>query len=188
MLKSKLPKHQLISLVTKIEYLHGWVFPALEPQTICIQTARPDINVIIFVMHFGLATEYASTSKAEEKSDVYSYGVVLLELLTGCTPVGAFGSSDEGIDNVVEWAKVKTNGNKEEVVKILDGRLTNVPAAEAMQVFFVAMLCVQEHGFQRPSMRQVLQMLAQLQINPTHQHMGSIENQASSSIQVMHCV
>ncbi|PSS11065.1 Leucine-rich repeat receptor-like serine/threonine-protein kinase [Actinidia chinensis var. chinensis] len=106
-----------------------------------------------------IAPEYAYTLKVDEKSDVYSFGVVLLELITGRRPVGDFGQ--EGMD-IVQWAKIETNWRKEGVVKIIDERLNKkVPLDEAMQVFFVAMLCVQEHGVERPTMREVVQMLAQ---------------------------
>lgn len=105
-----------------------------------------------------LSTEYAYTLKVDEKSDVYSFGVVLLELLTGRRPVGNFG--EEGLD-IVQWTKMQTNSYKERVGKILDERLGNIPLDEAMQVFFVSMLCVQEQSVERPTMREVVQMLAQ---------------------------
>ncbi|KAK1556928.1 hypothetical protein Q3G72_014792 [Acer saccharum] len=106
-----------------------------------------------------IAPEYAYTLKVDEKSDVYSFGVVLLELITGRRPVGDFG--EDGLD-IVQWTKMQTDSNKEGVVKILDQRLSNnIPLSEAMQVFFVAMLCVQEQSVQRPTMREVVQMLAQ---------------------------
>ncbi|XP_010260843.1 PREDICTED: leucine-rich repeat receptor-like serine/threonine-protein kinase BAM3 [Nelumbo nucifera] len=105
-----------------------------------------------------IAPEYAYTLRVDEKSDVYSFGVVLLELITGRRPVGDFG--EEGLD-IVQWTKMNTNWNKEGVMKILDERLTNVPLDEAMQVFFVGMLCVQEHSVERPTMREVVQMLVQ---------------------------
>ncbi|XP_042473691.1 leucine-rich repeat receptor-like serine/threonine-protein kinase BAM3 [Zingiber officinale] len=105
-----------------------------------------------------IAPEYAYTLKVDEKSDVYSFGVVLLELITGRRPVGDFG--EEGLD-LVQWTRSVTNWSKDAVVKILDPWLSNVPVEEAMQVFFVAMLCVQEHSVERPTMREVVQMLEQ---------------------------
>lgn len=115
--------------------------------------------VIAYVrIFYVIIAEYAYTLKVDEKSDVYSFGVVLLELITGKKPVGDFG--EEGLD-IVQWAKTSTNWSKEGVVKILDRRLANVPLEEAMQLFFVGMLCVQERSVERPTMREVVQMLEQ---------------------------
>lgn len=95
--------------------------------------------------------------KVDEKSDVYSFGVVLLEMITGRKPVGEFG---EGVD-IVQWAKRSTNCRKEEVSNIVDRTLTSVPKDEAMHLLFIAMLCVEENSIQRPTMREVVQMLSE---------------------------
>ncbi|KAI5661649.1 hypothetical protein M9H77_20972 [Catharanthus roseus] len=104
-----------------------------------------------------IAPEYAYTLRVDEKSDVYSFGIVLLELITGRRPLGDFG---EGVD-IVQWAKRTTNCRREEVTKILDPRLTVVPKDEAMHLFFIAMLCIQENSVERPTMREVVQMLSE---------------------------
>lgn len=94
----------------------------------------------------------------DEKSDVYSFGVVLLELLTGRRPVGEFG---EGID-IVQWSKKVTNCRKQDAANIVDPRLAiSVPKDEAMHLFFIAMHCVQENSVERPTMREVVQMLSE---------------------------
>lgn len=109
-----------------------------------------------------IAPEYAYTLRVDEKSDVYSFGVVLLELITGRRPVGDFG---EGVD-IVQWAKRVTIGRPEEIICVLDPRLsTTVPQEEAMHLFFVAMLCVQDNSIERPTMREVVQMLSEFPHN-----------------------
>ncbi|KAG8373812.1 hypothetical protein BUALT_Bualt11G0064000 [Buddleja alternifolia] len=105
-----------------------------------------------------IAPEYAYTLKVDEKSDVYSFGVVLLELVTGRKPVGEFG---DGVD-IVQWVRKMTDGNKEGVLKVLDPRLPTVPLHEVMHVFYVAMLCVEEQAVERPTMREVVQILTEL--------------------------
>ncbi|KAJ4912736.1 Leucine-rich repeat receptor-like serine/threonine-protein kinase BAM3 [Raphanus sativus] len=105
-----------------------------------------------------IAPEYGYTLRIDEKSDVYSFGVVLLELITGRKPLDKFG--EEGVD-IVQWSKIQTNCNRQGVIKIIDQRLSNVPMREAMELFFVAMLCVQEHSVERPTMREVVQMISQ---------------------------
>ncbi|KAL9241887.1 hypothetical protein vseg_015947 [Gypsophila vaccaria] len=130
-----------------------------------------DFGLAKFLMHGGasecmsaiagsygyIAPEYAYTLKVDEKSDVYSFGVVLLELLTGRRPVGDFG---EGVD-IVQWTRLQTNWQKENVPLVIDTRLSTVPRDEAMHMFFIAMLCTQENSIERPTMREVVQMLSE---------------------------
>lgn len=53
-----------------------------------------------------MAPEYASSGKLTEKSDVFSFGVVLLELITGRKPVDA--SQPLGDESLVEWVSYKS--------------------------------------------------------------------------------
>ncbi|KAI3810400.1 hypothetical protein L1987_20012 [Smallanthus sonchifolius] len=117
-----------------------------------------------------IAPEYAYTLRVDEKSDVYSFGVVVLELITGKRPVGGFG---DGVD-IVQWTKTLTRCRTEEVNCIIDQRLVNVPRDEAMHLFFIAMLCIQENSVERPTMREVVQMLSEF---PRE----SVESKSSSS-------
>ncbi|KAE8709592.1 Leucine-rich repeat receptor-like serine/threonine-protein kinase BAM1 [Hibiscus syriacus] len=115
-----------------------------------------------------IAPEYAYTLKVDEKSDVYSFGVVLLELVCGRKPVGEFG---DGVD-IVQWVRKMTDSKKEGVLKILDPRLSSVPLHEVMHVFYVAMLCVEEQAVERPTMREVVQILMELPNSPSTKQQG----------------
>ncbi|KAH7306360.1 hypothetical protein KP509_22G007700 [Ceratopteris richardii] len=66
-----------------------------------------------------IAPEYVYTLKVDEKSDIYSFGVVLLELITGRRPFEPeFG---EGVD-IAAWVRKKAQ-TKEGVMEVLDPKL-----------------------------------------------------------------
>ncbi|KAF5205318.1 Leucine-rich repeat receptor-like serine/threonine-protein kinase, partial [Thalictrum thalictroides] len=121
---------------------------------------------------------YAYTLKVDEKSDVYSFGVVLLELVSGRKPVGEFG---DGVD-IVQWVRKMTDSKKEGVIKIMDPRLPSVPLHEVMHVFYVAMLCVEEQSIERPTMREVVQILTELPKLPSDSKQGDFSKQGDLTI------
>jgi len=91
------------------------------------------------------------------KSDVYSYGVVLLELLTGRKPVDM--SQPPGQENLVAWARPLLT-NKEGLESIIDPSLgPNVPFESVAKVAAIASMCVQPEVSHRPFMGEVVQAL-----------------------------
>ncbi|KAI3460412.1 hypothetical protein Pfo_017075 [Paulownia fortunei] len=107
-----------------------------------------------------IAPEYAYTLKIDQKSDVYSFGVVLLELITGRKPVGEFG---DGVD-IVMWVRKTTSEllhptDAASVLAVVDSRLTGYPLTGVVNLFKIAMLCVEDESSARPTMREVVHML-----------------------------
>ncbi|QCD91978.1 somatic embryogenesis receptor kinase 1 [Vigna unguiculata] len=97
-----------------------------------------------------LAPEYTENGEITEKTDVYSFGVLLLELLTGCKAL------DRNQQCLHEWGLVE-RGDIDEVV---DPRIRNCSINEELRrMLQCSILCIQHGPHLRPSMSQVLQML-----------------------------
>lgn len=125
------------------------------------RTARGEGNQHISTRVMGtfgyVAPEYAMTGHLLVKSDVYSYGVVLLELLTGRKPVDM--SRPAGQENLVAWARpLLTNVlSLRQAVDPLLG--PNVPLDNVAKAAAIASMCVQPEVAHRPSMGEVVQAL-----------------------------
>ncbi|XP_020550129.1 MDIS1-interacting receptor like kinase 1 [Sesamum indicum] len=106
-----------------------------------------------------IAPEYGYTMKVDEKSDIYSYGVVLMELLTGKRPLEP--EFRESVD-IVEWIRKKMRDNKplEEALDPSVGNTKHVQE-EMLLVLRIAVLCTAKLPRDRPSMRDVLTMLGE---------------------------
>lgn len=104
-----------------------------------------------------VAPEYAMTGHLLVKSDVYSYGVVLLELLTGRKPVDM--SQPPGQENLVAWARPLLT-SKEGLETIRDPSLgSDAPFDSVAKVAAIASMCVQPEVTHRPFMGEVVQAL-----------------------------
>ena len=95
--------------------------------------------------------------KITEKSDVYSYGVVVLEVLTGKQPIDP--TIPEGL-HIVDWVKLRKGATD-----VLDSSLRACPESEIdemMQTLGVALLCVNPLPDDRPTMKDVAAMLDEI--------------------------
>ncbi|KAL5557269.1 hypothetical protein UlMin_039505 [Ulmus minor] len=109
---------------------------------------------------FGyLAPEYASSGKLSDKSDVFSFGVMLLELITGKRPVDPTSSME---DSLVDWARpllqrAIEDGNYGELV---DPRLeNNYNSHEMARMIASAAASIRHSARKRPKMSQIVRAL-----------------------------
>ncbi|XP_043703429.1 proline-rich receptor-like protein kinase PERK1 [Telopea speciosissima] len=123
-----------------------------------------DVNTHVCTRVMGtfgyMAPEYASSGKLTEKSDVFSFGVMLLELITGRRPVISVKSfMDEGL---VDWARpllarALEDGNYDTLV---DPKLQkDYDPNEMGNMIACAAACVRHSAHLRPRMCQVIHAL-----------------------------
>ncbi|GKV12245.1 hypothetical protein SLEP1_g23418 [Rubroshorea leprosula] len=120
----------------------------------------PDATVAAGTMGY-LAPEYILTGRATEKTDVFSYGAVVLEVASGRRPIerdvnqaGKVGVST----NLVEW--VWSLHREGRPLTAADPRLEGeYDEAEMGRVLMVGLACSHPDPMARPTMRSVVQML-----------------------------
>ncbi|GMH00925.1 hypothetical protein Nepgr_002764 [Nepenthes gracilis] len=106
---------------------------------------------------FGyLAPEYFMYGKVTDKVDVYAFGVVLLELLSGRKPIN--NGHPQGQESLVMWAKPILNGGK--VTQLLDPCLgNNYHGDELERMVLAAALCIRRAPGARPCINLVVKLL-----------------------------
>ncbi|XP_010487866.1 PREDICTED: probable receptor-like protein kinase At1g49730 isoform X1 [Camelina sativa] len=166
-----------IDVANALEYLHFYCDPPLCHRDIKSSNILLDENFVAKLADFGLAhasrdgsicfepvntdirgtpgyvdPEYVVTQELTEKSDVYSYGVVLLEIITGK------GAVDEG-RNLVELSQPLLLSESRRI-DLVDPRIKDCIDGEQLEtVVAVVRWCTEKEGVARPSIKQVLRLL-----------------------------
>lgn len=105
-----------------------------------------------------IAPEYLSTGKSSERTDVFGYGIMLLELVTGQRAIDFSRLEEE--DDVLLLDHVKKLVREKRLDAIIDRNLhKNYEGEEVEKMIQVALLCTQGTPEDRPSMSEVVRML-----------------------------
>ncbi|XP_061970361.1 probable serine/threonine-protein kinase At1g01540 isoform X2 [Populus nigra] len=132
------------------QWLHGDVGPC-SPLTWEIR-----MKIILGTAKGYVAPEYASSGMLNERSDVYSFGILIMEIISGRNPVDYSRPPEEV--NLINWLKrMVSNRNPEGV---LDPKLPEKPPLRALKrALLVALRCVDPNAQKRPKMGHIVHML-----------------------------
>ncbi|CAM6082859.1 unnamed protein product [Calypogeia fissa] len=165
-----------------LEYLHEHCVPPVVHRDFKASNVLLDENLNAKISDFGLATplqgltqeeslqlvgtigyvapEFFSSGTLTEKSDVYAFGVTLLELLTGRKPIDHSLRTEE--QSLVNWAAPQLT-NRSKLPKLVASHIQeDMILKHLYQIAAVAALCVQKEPSYRPLIADVVQSLLPL--------------------------
>lgn len=119
-------------------------------------------TVFTRITYNKLISEYAYSMKVTEKGDIYSFGVILLELVTGKQPIQPL---DQGGDLVTYARRLFQTPAATSI--IFDERMdiSQKVLDEMELVLKIAFFCTSASPFERPTMREVVSMLIEAREN-----------------------
>ncbi|XP_076940164.1 putative receptor-like protein kinase At1g49730 [Bidens hawaiensis] len=174
-----------IDVANALEYLHFYCDPPLCHRDIKSSNILLDENLVAKVADFGLAyaskdgsirfepvnteirgtpgymdPEYVVTQELTEKSDIYSYGVVLLELITSKRAIQDNKNLVESCQNLMT--------SESRITELVDPTIGNSFDFDQLQTLITLVKwCTQREGRARPSIKQALRLLYECS-DPTH--------------------
>ncbi|XP_057496802.1 probable LRR receptor-like serine/threonine-protein kinase At5g63710 isoform X4 [Actinidia eriantha] len=104
-----------------------------------------------------IAPEYLSTGKSSEKTDVFGYGITLLEIVTGQRAIDFSRLEEE--EDVLLLDHVRKLLRDKRLEDLVDENLKDYDAKEVETLVQVALLCTQSSPEERPKMAEVVSML-----------------------------
>ncbi|KAG0585092.1 hypothetical protein KC19_3G257500 [Ceratodon purpureus] len=124
----------------------------------------PDEGSHIMTIHVAgtrgyLAPEYAQLGLLSEKVDVFSYGVLLLEIVSGRRNMEPKSPEDQFYLPDWAWILHSEGRIKELIDPTLDQQNHHLHEREAIRILSIALLCVHRSGERRPDMKSVVAML-----------------------------
>ncbi|XP_009765506.1 protein NSP-INTERACTING KINASE 2-like [Nicotiana tabacum] len=104
-----------------------------------------------------IAPEYLSTGQSSDKTDVFGFGILLLELISGQRAL-EFGKAANQKGAMLDWVK-KIHQEKKLDLLVNKDLKDNYDRIEVEELVQVALICTQYHPSQRPKMSEVVRML-----------------------------
>ncbi|KAH9803166.1 Receptor-like serine/threonine-protein kinase SD1-8 [Citrus sinensis] len=124
-----------------------------------------------------MAPEYASDGQFSVKSDVFSFGILLLEIISGKKNRG-FYHSDNKLNLIGNAWKLWNEGMPSQLIDPCIQDSFNL--AEVIRCIHIGLLCVQQHPKDRPSMPSVILMLGSETVLPQPKQPGYLADRKST--------
>ncbi|CAI9769763.1 unnamed protein product [Fraxinus pennsylvanica] len=123
--------------------------------------SKSHVSTRVMGTHGYAAPEYIATGHLYVKSDVYGFGVVLVEILTGLRALDT--NRPTGQHNLVDWVKPHLY-DRRKLKKIMDSRLEGkYPSKAAIQMAQLALMCLENDPKHRPSMQELVEKLKRIE-------------------------
>ncbi|PIN00582.1 Serine/threonine protein kinase [Handroanthus impetiginosus] len=119
--------------------------------------SRSHVTTQVIGTHGYAAPEYVATGHLYVKSDVYAFGVVLLEILTGLRALDP--NRPSGQHNLADWIKPHLT-ERRKLKHVMDSHLEGrYPSRSALQIAQLALNCLENEPKNRPSMQEIVETL-----------------------------
>ncbi|KMT14066.1 hypothetical protein BVRB_4g078930 [Beta vulgaris subsp. vulgaris] len=200
------PKRKKIAFGTAhgLEYLHEHCNPKIIHRDLKAANILLDENFEAVLGDFGLAKlvdsklthvttqvrgtmghiapEYLSTGKSSEKTDVFGYGITLLELMTGQRAIDFSRLEEE--EDVLLVDHIKKLLREKRLHDIVDNNLTSYDPKEVEVIVQVALLCTQNAPEDRPRMAEVVKMLQGVGLSDRWAEWETLEETRNQELQI----
>ncbi|KAG4173784.1 hypothetical protein ERO13_A11G083100v2 [Gossypium hirsutum] len=107
-----------------------------------------------------IAPEYGGGGLLSEKCDVYSFGVLVLVIISGRRPLQVTASPMSEFEraNLISWARQLAHNGR--LLELVDPSIHSLDKDQALLCITIALLCLQRSPSKRPTMKEIVDMLS----------------------------